>query len=263
MLTRCPSCATIFRVTAEQLKAKQAMVRCGKCRQVFNALDSLLETPQPRSETPQAVIAEPEFAEAEQEAPGETLPEPVEESESIADEWETAAKPAPIIYEKEAAHSRAWQWALGAVLISLLLLLLTGQAVLQFRNELVVLFPDAKPALREMSALFGRDLSLPHKADLLSIEASDLHPDPDKHLRLSATLKNRAPFAQTYPYLELTLTDTADKPLLRKIILPQEYLPKGADVSAGFARNGEIAVNLTLDVADIAASGYRLYLFYP
>jgi predicted Zn finger-like uncharacterized protein len=45
MLTRCPSCATHFRVTPEQLKARSGRVRCGECQNVFNALDSLIEEP--------------------------------------------------------------------------------------------------------------------------------------------------------------------------------------------------------------------------
>ena len=43
MLTRCPSCATAFRVTPEQLKVRSGTVRCGKCQTIFNALDSLVD----------------------------------------------------------------------------------------------------------------------------------------------------------------------------------------------------------------------------
>ena len=43
MKTRCPDCQTTFRVTPEQLKARAGRVRCGQCRSVFNALDSLLD----------------------------------------------------------------------------------------------------------------------------------------------------------------------------------------------------------------------------
>lgn len=260
MLTRCPSCTTVFRVTAPQLKAKQAMVRCGKCRHVFNALDSLLDTPQQANEPTQIVLAETVFpvAQESQEASSEALSEADEPS--AEDEWEVTTEPLPLLHEADAAKPRAWPWALG---LMLLLLLLLWQAVMQFRNELVVLFPEAKPALQEICALFGRELSLPHKANLLSIEASDLHPAPDNHLLLSATLKNRAPFTQTYPHLELTLTDTADKPLLRKVIIPDEYLPKGTVVSAGFSAEGEIVLNLALELASVDAAGYRLYLFYP
>jgi predicted Zn finger-like uncharacterized protein len=41
--TQCPDCATVFRVTAEALKAAQGDVRCGVCSTTFNALENLSE----------------------------------------------------------------------------------------------------------------------------------------------------------------------------------------------------------------------------
>lgn len=43
LVTSCPHCSVIFVVRPEQLAAQQGKVRCGSCRQVFNALDSLQE----------------------------------------------------------------------------------------------------------------------------------------------------------------------------------------------------------------------------
>lgn len=43
MFTECPSCSTVFRVSSEQLKIAAGKVRCGRCNNVFNALDSLTE----------------------------------------------------------------------------------------------------------------------------------------------------------------------------------------------------------------------------
>ena len=139
------------------------------------------------------------------------------------------------------------------------------QAAYISRAELAVNEPDLRPLLEEMCGLLDCDIPLPRKADLVSIEASDLHPDPQQknQLVLVATLKNRAPFAQDYPHLELTLTDTRDQPMVRKVLAPAEYLAQGADVRTGFAANGDLAVNLGLDATDVGASGYRLYLFYP
>ena len=153
-------------------------------------------------------------------------------------------------------------WGLAG-LIALGLLLVQGAYV--FRAELAVSQPDLRPLLDDLCGLLECDIPLPRKPELVSIEASDLHPDPQRKnlLVLAATLKNRAPFAQDYPQLELTLTDTRDQPMVRKVFAPAEYLPQGADVHAGFAANGELAVNLWLDATDIGASGYRLYLFYP
>jgi predicted Zn finger-like uncharacterized protein len=41
--TQCPDCATVFRITAEVLRAAQGDVRCGVCATSFNALENLSE----------------------------------------------------------------------------------------------------------------------------------------------------------------------------------------------------------------------------
>ncbi len=38
MYTECPNCQTVFRVSAQQLRAAAGKVRCGRCSQVFDAL---------------------------------------------------------------------------------------------------------------------------------------------------------------------------------------------------------------------------------
>lgn len=45
MYTQCPDCATVFRVTADALRAAQGNVRCGVCSTSFNALENLSEQP--------------------------------------------------------------------------------------------------------------------------------------------------------------------------------------------------------------------------
>jgi predicted Zn finger-like uncharacterized protein len=42
MLTTCPECRTAFRISHAQLETRRGMVRCGYCRAVFNAYDTLL-----------------------------------------------------------------------------------------------------------------------------------------------------------------------------------------------------------------------------
>jgi predicted Zn finger-like uncharacterized protein len=41
MTTQCPSCATMFRVTPQQLQSQQGMVRCGRCATVFDGFKAL------------------------------------------------------------------------------------------------------------------------------------------------------------------------------------------------------------------------------
>ncbi|TRZ69440.1 MAG: DUF3426 domain-containing protein [Rhodocyclaceae bacterium] len=264
--TLCPACGTTFRVTPEQLKVKQGKVRCGKCQHVFNAIETLHDAMAEPAGVSQ-FESQPEFdamedALAEMEAEAPSIAAPLGESQEEGP-WQEIGPPQPA--ESEPARSRAWPWALASLLT---LLFLTLQLSMHYRVELSVLAPSAKPMLLALCKPFDCDLPLPHLSDLVSIESSDLHPDVGQkdQLVLAATLKNRAPFAQAYPHLELTLTDTLDKAILRKVLVPAEYLAKEASSAGGFAGNSEIAVNLALkydNAENVPATGYRLYLFYP
>lgn len=294
MLTRCPRCETTFRVTPEQLKARQGKVRCGECQEVFNALDALIEAPatvaMPVEDAAPGLPAPPaDNAPAEEAAsvlPAESLPvtdttdtvaaptsadEPAEQPEKPAEapaeavEAPSVAEPeqdqawTPVPEPGEPAGRRVWPWVVGMLAAACVLAL---QAAMHFRTEIATLHPATRAGFAAACEIVGCKLLLPRKAELTSIETSDLHPDPDGKLELSAVLKNRAPFAQEFPHLEITLTDTADRALVRRVLAPAEYLPPAA-APAGFAAGGELPVRLAIEVADIAAVGYRLYLFYP
>lgn len=47
MVTRCPACATLFRVTPQQLQTRQGQVRCGRCTAVFDGFARLATLPEP------------------------------------------------------------------------------------------------------------------------------------------------------------------------------------------------------------------------
>lgn len=63
-VTRCPACATHFRVVADQLKISDGWVRCGQCGEVFDASAQLAALPahapevEPESAAPLPVTAE-------------------------------------------------------------------------------------------------------------------------------------------------------------------------------------------------------------
>ncbi len=43
LATRCTACGTLFRVVQDQLKVSEGWVRCGRCDEVFNAMDGLFD----------------------------------------------------------------------------------------------------------------------------------------------------------------------------------------------------------------------------
>lgn len=61
LATRCTACGTIFRVVQDQLKISEGWVRCGRCQEVFNALEGLFDLErEPPPQRPQPRPVEPE-----------------------------------------------------------------------------------------------------------------------------------------------------------------------------------------------------------
>lgn len=297
MKTRCPGCETTFWVTPEQLKVRAGKVRCGECQTVFNALDNLLEEANLPERVSAPAVIPPRVDEApstdavippEVAAAPETAAAPVIEPQSAAPLTDEAAQALAIAtgliipretteipgYSKWAegvmsspaspssGKSASWPFTLTALL---LVLALCGQLTFHFRSEIAVTAPSLRPALATLSEAFGADMPLPQHADLVSIETSDLQADParGKLLVLQATLRNRAAYGQAYPLLELSLTDTQDNAIARRVFQPSEYLAPQNLPEQAFPANTDVPVRLWIEAKDIAAAGYRLYVFYP
>ena len=178
-------------------------------------------------------------------------------------------------YAEAARARRSGAWGAGALALALAFVL---QLAYVLRAEIAGALPQLRPALEEACAALGCTLPLPRRVEQWNIESSDLQADPAQPYRLAldmariqrtqlpvvlAVLHDRAGFAQEYPALELTLTDTQDQPLARRVFGAADYLPPGTDPRAGLGANGEVVVRLTMDTGDLNAAGYRLFLFYP
>lgn len=160
-----------------------------------------------------------------------------------------------------ATRPRSWAWGLGIGVLGIAML---AQAALLFRQEVIQRMPQTRPLYAQLCSNIGCSMALPKDASKIAIESSDLHPESGvpNFFRLRATIRNRAAFEQAYPHLELTLTDSEDRPLARKVLAPSEWRPGDAPVG-GFPAGSDLEVNLPFETKDIAAVGYRLYVFYP
>lgn len=87
LATRCSACGTVFRVVPDQLRVSEGWVRCGRCAEVFNAAEALLdlETGNPRTvdgdPAPRAMV---QFSSAAPQPPGAAGPEPKAAAEGRA-----------------------------------------------------------------------------------------------------------------------------------------------------------------------------------
>ena len=74
LVTRCPKCGTRFRVTPEQLEARQGKVRCGLCLNIFDGREPLVSAPD--AAAPAAVDQDRGAFRLEPVEPGAGAPEP-------------------------------------------------------------------------------------------------------------------------------------------------------------------------------------------
>jgi len=254
--TQCPQCSTRFKVSHEQLDAHQGMVRCGRCQAVFNAI-KYLQDGQPASATHEELDFNPITPARAGRQNKIELAAPITLAQQITFAGDRNATP-----KEPVKKPTFWPWAAGCLL---LLIVLLAQAAYFFRAELAANLPGLKPVLISYCGLLQCTVPLPQKADFVSIESSNLEADPAQPniIILNALLHNHASYAQAYPNLELTLTDTQDNALARNTFRPEEYLKSGENETQGLAANRELNVKLNLDTTDLKPSGYRLFLFYP
>lgn len=146
----------------------------------------------------------------------------------------------------------------------LLILVAIAQTLYFSRSTLATFYPKTKPYLLQMCAQLKCTISLPAQIEYVVIDDSDIQEDADYAdlMRFSSTLLNRAPFAQQFPNLELTLTDIEDEPKLRRIFKPQEYLPASINIADGMAPGREFNIKLAMQAKNTVVSGYRVSINY-
>ncbi|MBU2287631.1 MAG: DUF3426 domain-containing protein [Gammaproteobacteria bacterium] len=74
LVTRCPACATTFKVVKDQLRISDGWVRCGRCSQVFDATIDLQETPESDSRDSESGVPDAPNAPAVSDAPATEAP---------------------------------------------------------------------------------------------------------------------------------------------------------------------------------------------
>ncbi len=249
LITRCPNCATAFRVVPGQLSARAGRVRCGKCGAVFDGIQALVE------EGSEPLLLEP--------SPQLGLFDPSRRPDPRGGLDDTEPLPA-FMAEDLRPRRRALWWTLSV----LALLALAAQATYHYRAEIATAAPWARAALTEACRLLQCDVPLPRQLGLLSIDSYEVLADPrrDGVIVLNAVIRNRAPFPQAYPALQFALTDEAGRNVVSRVLTPRDYLDADKAtglIGKGIAPSGETALTVYFDTSRTRASGYRLELFYP
>jgi hypothetical protein len=162
-------------------------------------------------------------------------------------------------HEVRGQKKGAWMWMVAALLLTIAL---GSQLIYFLRNDLAVRYPQARPYLAKMCRALDCRLTLPRDTKQVLILGSDLQTENQGNLALAVTLANRADHAMAWPVLELTLTDTKDQPVGRRVFAPSEYLPSPEMEAAGMQPVSEVPLTLKLQTKGVKAAGYRLQMFY-
>jgi len=289
LITTCAQCKARFRVTPQQLNARQGQVRCGRCRAVFNGFEALERFPD--DDTGARLLAQKEaedrgahetLAGIETLADEDNLPE-IESVEHIAPR--AAAAPPPMVETPAAPStphrprppsraaaelllappprkpvSRAWSFG-----VALLATVLAIEVAFAFRAPIAQRYPALRPGLEAVCARARCSIPWSREEALLKLEESEMLEVPGKpsEIALGARIRNLATVAQEYPHLELTLTDFTGQAAARRVLRPADYLGRALASGEVLAPGSEVALQLRLDTPRIKATGYELLLFYP
>ena len=196
-----------------------------------------------------------EAREAEQQAP---------EVQQTGDELDAGDAPIPSFVKQ--AQRKAWwnkpavRFVIGMLLI-FLPLSLALQVAVQERNTLVAWKPQWRPAFESMCLLLRCELAPRRDIASVVLTGSSFHQEAQAHrYQLGLSIQNQGALAVATPAVELTLTDTQDQVLVRKVFTPQE-IGAPEELAARSEWNGTLP--LQTQGLNLPVSGYRVMAFYP
>lgn len=152
------------------------------------------------------------------------------------------------------------------VLAVLAVLLLIVQIVRHERDGIAARQPGLRPALAMLCQYTGCELSALRQIGDILIEGAAFAREKSggNDYRLSFTLRNGATVPLAMPAVELSLLDTQERAVVRRVLMPADY---GAPSVLAARAERAASLPLTLSPTEAAAlppiAGYRVEAFYP
>lgn len=289
----------MFKVVPDQLRISEGWVRCGQCTEVFDATASLLPPEAAQQQVvPETAAQEPGEAEppiteptplqpaSVAVAPAPTLlraspaeaqdsidapplypwfPSEVRDSQLQREQRDDEPDLDEVSFVRHARRRALAARPLVRTMLVLLVPLLAALLVLQYavheRDRLAALHPALRPWLQRVCEPVRCQIGPPRQIDAIVIDSSSFSRLRSDAYRLSFTVRNLAPMQVAMPSLELTLTDTQDQPVIRRVLAPRDVGAAPA-IPAVSDSAGSVAVAVS-GTGTARVAGYRLLAFYP
>ena len=183
----------------------------------------------------------------------------------------TGAATEDVSFVRDARRQAFWRRPVVRVVLAcaalLLMVVLVLQLAVQKRDTLSVLEPRLKPVLQDICDLFSCTVGPARQIEAIVIDSSSFNKVNESVYRLSFSIKSSAPTVVAMPSLEVTLTDTQDQTVIRRVLMPGQFGQASGTLDANAEFSGAVTLQLTpVEAGSPAArrvAGYRLLAFYP
>lgn len=298
MYTQCPDCLTVFEMDMATLTLAHGRVCCGYCSTKFDALRSLSsELPNSHSgilpEHPDdpslprllesiwqpplqldASAAETENTHSEESVrlpgsatattdhPASTTSDPRSDPQPPATEEGTDVAPAQMAATAIPSFIHARQhnglWWLGSLF---LFMLLVGQIAYSERG-LLIRNNWTRNWVEQVYQITGRPLPRVRDPTRLQLLDRDIRPHSSVAgaLLISANLRNRAPFPQPYPVVEVILSNLKGQRIAMRRFRPQAYVSNRTQRRLGLPAGGTAAISFEVFDPGQKAVAFEIYL---
>ncbi len=160
---------------------------------------------------------------------------------------------------------RLWGYACLVGLVALGL-----QLLYVYRTDIANSVPALRPVLETACKPLGCTVGYARRMERIAISSSSLQPpagaaaidDGRSRLVLNLVLRNRYDKPQHWPALVLDLTDLSDTVVVRKVLMPENYLTP-QQLSGPFGPDGELKISVPIEVTGVQVNGYQLDKFFP
>lgn len=164
--------------------------------------------------------------------------------------------------------------ALMGLLALLLLAALALQWTVQQKDNLAALHPRLVPLFEALCTPLGCEIRPLRRIGSLLIDSSTFSKTGPDTYRLGFVLKNNSATALEIPAVEVALTDSQDRTLVRRVITPGQFGAAGGTLGAHLEFSGAVILKVAAPAAAGAAlppaapvpapvAGYRIVAFYP
>lgn len=140
---------------------------------------------------------------------------------------------------------------------------LAAQVLLHERNRIAQIEPATRPVLAALCALARCELGALKQVESIVIDSSSFGRVRSDTYRLGFSLRNTGPVDVAMPAIELSLTDTQDQAVIRRVIRPDEFGAPTPALPAGTDWSGSLNLSVSPASNSERIAGYRLIAFYP